>query len=402
VGGFFSRFHASFERGFGHLREGYVGLLTILLTRRAIVPILAVLVLSLGAVMFVFVGRDFYPAIDSGMIQLHVRAPPGTRIEMTAQIFQKVEEDPPGHSPKGPGSDRRQFGVPARSYNWAFSDGNTIAVNDGVIMVSLKDGDAPTADYVRKLRRVLPAAFPADMFYFQPADMATQILHFGLTAPIDVRTVGYDRVKNLQIAEELRRRIAAIPGIVDAHLQQEVYAPDFFVKIDRARALQFGINANDIGNNITTSLSSSEQVQPNFWTDPHNGIPYYIAVQTPQYLVSSLNDLGNTPVSTLTAPPATQPVPGELGNEVWCSIYRSPGWLTQSPNPITQSPLDRWGETHRGGVRWFMRLPRELCRKPARSEIPGRSAPRSAHGKASPPLRLGRRFRFLAFLRAPH
>ena len=159
-----------------------------------------------------------------------------------------------------------------------------------------------------------PQHFPEDMFYFQPADMATQILNFGLTAQIDVRTVGYDRVKNLQVAEELRRRIAAIPGIVDAHLQQEVYAPDFYVQIDRARALQFGLNLSEIGNNITTSLSSSEQVQPNFWTDPHNGIPYYIAVQTPQYLVSSLNDLGNTPVSTLISSPATQPVPGELGN----------------------------------------------------------------------------------------
>ena len=171
-------------------------------------------------------------------------------------------------------------------------------------MVSLKDGHAPTADYVRKLREVLPAAFPEDMFYFQPADMATQILNFGLTAQIDVRTVGYDRVKNLHVAEELRRRIAAIPGVVDAHLQQEVYAPDFYVQIDRARALQFGLNASDIGNNISTSLSSSEQVPPNFWTDPTNGIPYYIAVQTPQYLVSSLNDLGNTPVST--GPPRRQ------------------------------------------------------------------------------------------------
>src|SRR6201987_2876073 len=181
-------------------------------------------------------------------------------------------------------------------------------------MVSLKEGHAPTADYVRKLREVLPAAFPYDLFYFQPADMATQILNFGLTAQIDVRAVGYDRVKNLRIAEELRRRITAIPGIVDAHIQQEVYAPDFYVQIDRARALQFGITVSDIGNNITTSLSSSEQVQPNFWTDPTNGIPYYIAVQTPQYLVSSMGDLGNTPVSTGTAAPATQPVPGQLGN----------------------------------------------------------------------------------------
>ncbi len=313
--GFFTRFHAGFERGFEHLREGYVGLLTLLLTRRMIVPVLAVLVLTLGATMFVYVGRDFYPAIDGGMIQLHVRAPPGTRIEVTDQIFQAIEDKIRQVIPK---KDLDlivdNIGVPARSYNWAFADGTTIAVNDGVIMVSLNAGHAPTADYVHKLRQVLPAAFPADLFYFQPADMATQILNFGLTAPIDVRTVGYDRVRNLRIAKDLRRRIAKIPGVVDAHLQQEVDAPDFYVRIDRARALQFGITASDIGSNLGTSLSSSEQVSPNFWTDPTNGIPYYIAVQTPEYQVSSLDDLGNTPVSTGTAPPTTQPVPGELQN----------------------------------------------------------------------------------------
>jgi multidrug efflux pump subunit AcrB len=331
VGGFFARFHASFEHGFEHLREGYVGLLRMLLTRRAIVPIAAVLVLALGAVMFAFVGRDFYPAIDGGMIQLHVRAPPGTRIETTEQIFQAIEDKIRQVIPKQElDLIVDNFGVPARSYNWAFSDGTTIAVNDGVIMVSLKDGHAPTADYVRKLREVLPAAFPEDLFYFQPADMATQILNFGLTAQIDVRTVGYDRVKNLRIAEELRRRIAAIPGVVDAHLQQEVHAPDFYVQIDRARALQFGITASDIGNNLGTSLSSSEQVSPNFWTDPTNGIPYYIAVQTPQYQVSSLGNLGNTPVSTGTAPPTTQPVPGELSNVATFTRDSVPGSANQA------------------------------------------------------------------------
>ena len=207
VGGLFSRFHASFERGFERLRESYVELLRTLLYRRAIVPIAAALVLALGAVMFVFVGRDFYPAIDGGMIQLHVRAPPGTRIETTEQIFQKVEDRIREIIPK---DDLDlivdNFGVPAVYYNWAFADGTTIAVNDGVIMVSLKQGHAPTADYVRKLREVLPAAFPEDLFYFQPADIATQILNFGLTAQIDVRTVGYDRANNLRIAEELRRR----------------------------------------------------------------------------------------------------------------------------------------------------------------------------------------------------
>jgi multidrug efflux pump subunit AcrB len=139
-------------------------------------------------------------------------------------------------------------------------------------------------------------------------------LNFGLTAQVDVRTVGYDRADNLRIAKELQQRIAAIPGVVDAHLQQEQYAPDFLVDIDRARALQFGIKASNIGNNISTTFSSSEQVQPNFWTDPKNGIPYYIAVQTPQYLISSMGDIGNTPVNTGTAPPTTQPVPGELQN----------------------------------------------------------------------------------------
>ncbi|HWD60326.1 MAG TPA: efflux RND transporter permease subunit [Stellaceae bacterium] len=327
----FTRFHAAFERRFEQLRHGYAALLKVLLTRRIVVPILGLLVLALGAVMFVFVGRDFYPAIDGGMIQLHVRAPPGTRIETTEQTFQAVEDKIRQVIPqKDMDLIVDNFGVPARSYNWAFSDGTTIAVNDGVIMVALKDGHAPTADYVRKLRAALPAAFPQDLFYFQPADMATQILNFGLTAQIDVRTVGYDRVKNLRIARELRRRIAAIPGIVDAHLQQEVAAPDFFVQIDRARALQFGITTSDIANNLGTSLSSSEQVSPNFWTDPTNGIPYYIAVQTPEYKVSSLNDLANTAVGTATAPATTQPVPAELRNMASFTRDSVPGSANQA------------------------------------------------------------------------
>ena len=326
VGGFFARFHAGFERGFEHLREGYVGLLRMLLTRRIILPILAILVLALGATMFIFVGRDFYPAIDGGMIQLHVRTPPGTRIEATDQLFQAIEDKIRQLVPKKDlGLIVDNIGVPARSYNWAFVDGTTIAVNDGVIMVSLNEGHAPTADYVRELRQVLPVAFPADLFYFQPADMATQILNFGLTAPIDVRTVGYDRVRNLRIAKDMRRRIARIPGIVDAHVQQEVYAPDFYVQIDRARALQFGVTASEIGSNLGTSLSSSEQVSPNFWTDPTNGIPYYIAVQTPEYQVSSLGDLGNTPVSTAIAQPTGEPVPGELSNVATFTRDLQPG-----------------------------------------------------------------------------
>ena len=318
--GWFARFHRGFEQGFERMRTAYVELLHLLLTRRIIAPLIGVLVLTLGAFMFVFVGRDFFPAIDAGQIMLHVRAPPATRIEVTEQIFQAVENKIREVIPE---RDLDlivdNFGLPVRVYNLAFADGTTIGVNDGVIQVSLKEGHAPTADYVRKLREVLPAAFPEDIFYFQAADIVTQILNFGIPAQIDVRTVGYDRVKNLRIARELRRRINEIPGIADAHLQQEVDGPDFFVDIDRTRATEFGLTATQIANNLNVSLSSSEQVSPNFWTDPSNGIPYYLVVQTPQYWVDSMTALINTPVSTGAAPatatPTTnEPVPGMLSN----------------------------------------------------------------------------------------
>ncbi|SHJ51798.1 Multidrug efflux pump subunit AcrB [Bradyrhizobium lablabi] len=311
--GFFSRMTAAFDRGFDRLRDGYAKLLAMLLRRRLIVPIVAMLMLGLGAVMFLLVGRDFFPLIDGGQIQLHVRAPAGTRIESTEAVFQAVEDKIREIIPE---KDRTlivdNIGLPARSYNLAFADGSTIGVNDGVIQVALKEGHKPTADYVKKLREVLPAAFPEDVFYFQAADIVTQILNFGLPAQIDVRTVGYDK-NNLSVARELRRRLAAIAGIVDAHLQQEVDAPAFYAQIDRTRAAQLGLNASTVATNINVSLSSSEQVSPNFWTDPSTGIPYYLAVQTPEYKVNSLNALGNTPVSTSLAV-SGQTVPGMLSN----------------------------------------------------------------------------------------
>jgi multidrug efflux pump subunit AcrB len=312
--GWFGRFNRGFERGFEHMRENYAALLRRLLANRVIIPLIGAAILALGAVMFVFVGRDFFPLIDGGQIELHVRAPPGTRIESTEQVFQAVENK---IREIIPASDRQlivdNIGLPARLYNLAFSDGTTIGVNDGVILVALKEGHAPTADYVSRLRQALPTAFPEDTFYFQAADIVTQILNFGIPAQIDVRTVGYDRANNLKIAQELRRRIGAIPGIADAHLQQEVNAPIFFANIDRARAAELGLNANEIASNLNISLSSSEQVSPNFWTDPKTGIPYFLAVQTPESRVASLNALSDTPVSASITTQG-QPVPGLLGN----------------------------------------------------------------------------------------
>jgi multidrug efflux pump subunit AcrB len=235
AGNWFTRFHQRFERGFELFRRGYVRVLTLLLKRWLIVPVVAAVILALGAVMLAAVGRDFFPAIDGGQIKLHVRAPAATRIEATERIFQDVEDKIREVIPE---RDRElivdDIGVPQRVYNLAFTDGSTINVNDGTILISLTEGHAPTAGYVRRLGEVLPTAFPSVTFYFQSADMVTQILNFGLPAQIDLRVVGRDRVTNLRVAQELRRRVAGIPSIADTHLQQELDAPSFMVNIDRS------------------------------------------------------------------------------------------------------------------------------------------------------------------------
>src|SRR6201987_3073235 len=258
--GLFGKMSLAFERGFERVRASHGRVLALLLRRKAIVPVALGLVLGLGGILSLFVGRDFFPLIDGGQIQLHVRAPAGTRIETPERIFPALEDKIREVIPE---RDRTlvvdNIGLPARAYNLAFADGSTIGINDGVILISLRDGHKPTAEYVKKLRQVLPASFPEDTFYFQAADIVTQILNFGLPAQIDVRTVGYDRENNLRLARELRRRIAAIRGVADAHLQQEVDAPAFLAEIDRARAAQLGLNANTIATNVNVSLSSSEQ-----------------------------------------------------------------------------------------------------------------------------------------------
>jgi multidrug efflux pump subunit AcrB len=310
----FDRLNARFNRGFEAMRGAYTDILHTLMERRMIVPGVAVVVLALGTILFMFVGRNFFPVIDAGQIQLHVRAPAGTRIEKTEQIFQAIENKIRDVIPD---SERQMIldniGLPARSYNYAFGDGTATGLNDGIILVALKEGHAPTANYIRALRQILPTAFPDTIFYFQPADMVTQILNFGIPAQINVRTVGYDRANNLSIAQGLVEKLKAIPGLADVHLQQEVNAPELFAQIDRARATQFGLTANTIALNVNTSLSSSEQVSPNFWTDPTNGTPYYLAVQTPEYRVDTMNALKNTPVATSIAP-GRSPVPGLLSN----------------------------------------------------------------------------------------
>src|SRR6478736_6175939 len=313
--GFFTRAFAKFEHGFENMRTAYTEILTGVLKHRFIIPCIAVLILALGGTLFFFVGRAFFPLIDGGQIKLHVRGPAGTRIDKTEAIFQQVEDKIREVIPE---NERDlivdNIGLPARSYNYAFGDGTAMGVNDGVILVALKEDHKPTATYIKKLRQVLPVEFPENIFYFQAADMVTQILNFGIPAQINVRTVGYNRANNLRIAKELQQKIAAIPGLADVHLQQEINGPELFAQIDRARASQFGLTVNDIALNLNTSLSSSQQVSPNFWTDPANGTPYYLAVQTPEYRTDTFNDLKNTPVTKFTVGNNGNPVPGLLSN----------------------------------------------------------------------------------------
>ena len=312
--GWFARLHEGFNAKFDQFRDFYGWLLAGILRR----PILTsgtagLLVIGAGA-LALNVGTDFFPSVDAGLIQLHVRAPARTRVERTEQVFQAIEDNIRAQIPA---KDLKfvidNIGLPARLYNLAYTDGSTIGVNDGVIQIELGDDHPPTAEIIKKLRAELPVAFPDVLFYFQPADLVTQVLNFGVPTQIDVQIQGRDAENNKRIAGLLQQKITKVPGVVDAHIQQELDAPEMYYAVDRARAEQLQLNMQDVANNLNISLSSSEQVSPNFWTDPKNGIPYFMAVQTPEYRIADKNQLDNTPLASGLDPTGT-PIPTVLGN----------------------------------------------------------------------------------------
>lgn len=313
--GLLPRFHAHFNRGFDRFRDFYTWLLRGVLRRRILTPAIACSIVVGAGLLFSRVGTDFFPAVDGGLIQLHVRAPARTRVERTEQIFQAIEDNIRANIPaRDLGLILDNIGLPQRVYNLAFGDGTMIGVNDGQILISLKEGHRPTAEYLKRLRAELPVAFPDVLFYFQPADLVTQILNFGVPSQIDVQVQGRDRARNITIAREIKRRLAYTPGLADVHIQQELDAPELYYAIDRTRAQELGLTLTSIANDMNISLTSSEQVSPNFWSDPANGIPYYLAVQTPEYKISNLNQLNNTPITSSVS--AGAPIPGVLGNVV--------------------------------------------------------------------------------------
>lgn len=298
TGGWFTRVNTRFNDGYIAVRTRYTGLLQRFLGSRKIAFTLSALAVATAFVMLPFVGRDFFPQVDAGQFRLHVRAAPGMRLESTKVIFSQVEEELRKIVPANEIElILDNIGRPAESFNFAFGDGATIGTFDGEILVALKEGQhGPTEEYIRQLRKELPLRFPGLIFYFQPADIVSQILNFGLPAPIDVQVAGYDP-KNYEIARSIQQRIAGVPGVVDAHVHQVMNGPNIHLDVDRSRAAEFGLTQLDISNSLFVSLSSSAQVQPNFWLDPRMGITYGVAAQTPQYRVDSMALLANTPVA---------------------------------------------------------------------------------------------------------
>ncbi len=294
--GFFGRVSDRFNDGFVWVQSRYTRALEITLENRKPALIVSIAIMSTAFLLLPFVGRDFFPSVDAGQIKLHIRVRAGTRIESTKVIFSQVEEQirktiPPQETDLI----MDNIGLTPETFNYAFGDGATIGSADGEVLIALNKHHHPTGKYVKELRSQLQKQFPDLTFFFQPADMVTQILNFGLPSPIDVQVQGYDPA-NYQIARRLRSRLATVPGAVDVHMHQVVDAPDLHLDIDRVRAAQFGLTQQDVANSLYISLSSSAAVQPNFWLDPKMGITYAVAAQTPQYSIDSVNALQNTPI----------------------------------------------------------------------------------------------------------
>ncbi|WP_342165385.1 efflux RND transporter permease subunit [Methylobacterium sp. SD21] len=291
-------FRDAFERGFTRFHAGYVGLLGAVIRHpgRALAGVTCVFAVTAG--LFPFVGQDYFPQIEASQMTLHIRTRPGMRIEEAEKTFAQVEDTVRQVVPKDElGLILDNIGLPASNYNYAFMDASFVAYNDGQMLINLKGEHKPISFYERKLRKMLRQAFPADVFYFQPADIITQILNFGTMAQIDVQVSGRHDAKDLAVARDLVRRISAVRGAVDVHLHQIVDAPQMYVNVDRRLASEMGVSEQSIAQNLNVSLSGSFQVSPNFWADPKSGTPYQLWVQTPEWRNDDIARLMNTPVS---------------------------------------------------------------------------------------------------------
>ncbi len=297
----FGRFFDSFNRGFDRLRTFYGTWLAWALDHRAVFVTSFLVFVAASSALLPLLGRDFFPSVDAGLIKLHVRGPPGTRIEESERRFAEVEETikkviPPQQIE----TLIDNIGTPYSGINLSLSEGAQISPADGQIFISLKHGHPPTPGYVRNLRKELAKNHPDTTFFFLAPDISTQVLNFGIAAPIDVQVISPPGSEDATyaFARRLADRVAKVPGAADVHLAQVPHRPEIFVDVDRTMAGQVGLSQRDVASDLLISLSSSSQVAPSYWLDSKRGVQYSVAVQTPQYAISSIADLGATPLSS--------------------------------------------------------------------------------------------------------
>jgi multidrug efflux pump subunit AcrB len=314
-------FQIGFERAFTFVRGRYRSLLSLALgsPKTVIGGFLAFVVLSLG--LWPFLGENFFPEVDAGQILMHVRAQPGTRIEETARLFDLIEQTVRDTIPPDQLDNIvDNIGLPFSGINMAYQNTGTIGPEDGDALISLKEDHAPTAGYIKRLRTILPQKFPGTTFSFLPADIVSQILNFGLPAPIDVQVIGNNQKANYAYATDLLKRIRTVPGIADLRIQQVFSYPQINVEVDRTLAGEVGLTQRDTANSLLVTLSGSAQVQPNFWLNTRNGVSYPIVAQMPQYRIDTISDLVNVPVTS-----AKTTTPQYLGGLAQITPGPSPG-----------------------------------------------------------------------------
>jgi multidrug efflux pump subunit AcrB len=327
----------AFERGFEHLREGYHAILGVLVRRRLVfVPVFLLACLS-AFLLYPWLGQDFFPVSDTGQFKLHLRAKTGTRIEETARLCDLVERSIRRQIPTAQLQNvLDEIGLPYSSINTIYSNSAPVGPADADIMVSLTQEHVPTRKFVEMLRASLPREFPGVDFYFLPDDIVSQILNFGLPAPIDVQIVGKDIDSNRVMADRVMDRMRRIPGIADLRIQQTFDEPKLHVITDRIKAAQSGYTQYDVAQSLLISLSGSFQTQPTFWLSPQNGVSYNVVTQAPQYDVTSLQALRNLPL-TASSPGA----PAILNNVT--SIARGGGMASINHYDI-QRTIDIYGD----------------------------------------------------------
>jgi multidrug efflux pump subunit AcrB len=298
--GLFARLFAAFDRRFERLRDAYGAWLGWALGHRAGFAVAFLAFVGASLSLAPLLGRDFFPSVDAGLVKLHVRGPPGTRIEESERRFAEVENTLKSVIPEREIDTLiDNIGTPYSGINLSLSEGALISPADGQILVSLKHGHASTPAYVSRLRRVLAERHPDTTFFFLAPDISTQVLNFGIAAPIDVQIVSTPGGEDAAYAyaRKLAERVAKIPGAADVHLAQVPNRPEIRVDVDRTMARQAGLTQRDVASDVLISLSSSSQVAPSYWLDRKRGVQYSVAVQTPQYAIDSLDDLGATPLS---------------------------------------------------------------------------------------------------------